>query len=1092
MPHIQTAGPAASDPVEPPDSEPQPEVPGPSDGRPALAILDASAAERDGTLGFTVRLSRASEDAVSVAYATKDGTATAILDYQPVHGTLTFAPHATDAQKIEVAVHDDAEAEGTETFTVRLSDARGATLSAAEATGTIADDDLRAVTVEPTALNVDEGTTGSYTVVLESQPTGPVTVTVTVDPAGAELTVDPDELSFTTTDWHVPQRVTVTARDDADAQADAPVKLVHTVRGGGYDGTAEAAVSVTIVEDEVPTLAVAAARALERSGRLRFEVTLSRASDAVVTVDYATGASGDTATEGQDYTRTLGTLRFAARSAAPQMIDVTIRDDDLDEPDERLTLTLRNPSPNAALAGGGTTTTATGSIEDDDDPPRLTIADGSLTEGAGDGTMGFVVRLDRASGRTVTVRFETADETAAAGSDFAGASGTLAFEPGGPLTRTIAVAVANDGLDERDEERFTVTLSQALHATLDESGRTATGTIRDVDEPPQMSIAGGSVSEGDGSLPFLVTLDEASGRTVTVAYTTADGTATAGVDYTAVSGTLTFGAGTTARTIVAPILVDSASEETETFTVTLSAPSGVRLGNATATGTITDDDEIVVPPPPTPLELASLQVTGGGTMYPAFASGVRHYALTCQSATTVRVVAQARSATAQVTLLRADSADNQEAAGTLDTQVIVGGDHDIVIELSEGGDTVTYAVHCLPSSFPRIRALVKTDQATDGLLLTTPTYGDYSSRTTYMAILDKNGVPRFHRLLTDTNFWASDFRSHGAGRYSVSRRPAYNLQDSSFGNWEIDLLNARFEVTSTVGTAAPLTHTDAHDFQIASDGDYVMLSYWSTTHDFNQFQSEYSTTEATRDSVIQRRTAGGTQEFSWNSWDHRDVLQVGNDCRVGIFPNTYAHANAFHLLSDGDIVVSLRGCAQVLRIDGSTGAVEWKLGGTAPPEDSDTEHLEIVGDSAGEFCGQHHVTLTSSNTIVMYDNGVQCLGPRKNNTPFSRAVEYNISSGTQAVFRREYRLAAKYGYFPYTGGVHVLGNRWLISWGSASGTASVAANEMIAISEVEPGTATEPGTAHLHLNISKGTQVGWTYRVYGVSESSVDIPWNLP
>ena len=133
--------------------------------------------------------------------------------------------------------------------------------------------------VEPTALNVGEGTTGSYTVVLESQPTGPVTVTV--DPAGAELTVDPDELSFTTTDWHVPQRVTVTARDDADAQADAPVKLVHTVRGGGYDGTAEAAVSVTIVEDEVPTLAVAAARALERSGRLRFE---SRASDAVVTV----------------------------------------------------------------------------------------------------------------------------------------------------------------------------------------------------------------------------------------------------------------------------------------------------------------------------------------------------------------------------------------------------------------------------------------------------------------------------------------------------------------------------------------------------------------------------------------------------------------------------------------------------------------------------------------------------------------------------------------------------------------------------------------------------------------------------------------
>ena len=56
-----------------------------------------------------------------------------------------------------------------------------------------------------------------------------------------------------------------------------------------------------------------------------------------------------------------------------------------------------------------------------------------------------------------------------------------------------------------------------------------------------------------------------------------------------------------------------------------------------------------------------------------------------------------------------------------------------------------------------------------------------SSNTTYMAILDKNGVPRFHRLLTDTNFWASDFRPHRTARYSVARRPAFNLQDSAIG-----------------------------------------------------------------------------------------------------------------------------------------------------------------------------------------------------------------------------------------------------------------------------------------------------------------------
>ena len=109
---------------------------------------------------------------------------------------------------------------------------------------------------------------------------------------------------------------------------------------------------------------------------------------------------------------------------------------------------------------------------------------------------------------------------------------------------------------------------------------------------------------------------------------------------------------------------------------------------------------------------------------------------------------------------------------------------------------------------------MKTDQATDGLLLATPTYGDYSSNTTYMAILDKNGVPRFHRLLTDTNFWASDFvptappatRLPG-GRPTISRIL-----------WQLANRPAQcaVEVTSTVGTVA--LHTDGHDFQIASDG----------------------------------------------------------------------------------------------------------------------------------------------------------------------------------------------------------------------------------------------------------------------------------
>ena len=224
---------------------------------------------------------------------------------------------------------------------------------------------------------------------------------------------------------------------------------------------------------------------------------------------------------------------------------------------------------------------------------------------------------------------------------------------------------------------------------------------------------------------------------------------------------------------------------------------------------------------------------------------------------------------------------------------------------------------------------------------------------------------------------------------------------------------------------------------------------------------------------------------------------MGNDCKVGSPIVTYAHLNGLQLLSDGDYVASFRGYSQVLRIDGSTGAVVWKLGGTAPPEDSSTEFLELVehsdDDVIEEFCGQHHVTLTSSNTVVMFDNGVQCIGARKNSTAFSRAVEYDISSGTQADYLREYRLPGTHGYFPYRGGVHVLDGfggsvHWLISWGGSATGRTVALDRTIAVSEVDPANR----SAHLEVNMYKGSLDAWSYRVYRVPESAVDIPRNLP
>ena len=83
---------------------------------------------------------------------------------------------------------------------------------------------------------------------------------------------------------------------------------------------------------------------------------------------------------------------------------------------------------------------------------------------------------------------------------------------------------------------------------------------------------------------------------MTVDYATADGTATAGEDYTAVSGTLTFAPGETEKTVRVAIIDDAVLDSGETFTLVLSNPSGVALGDAQATGTILNTEPSVSEP----------------------------------------------------------------------------------------------------------------------------------------------------------------------------------------------------------------------------------------------------------------------------------------------------------------------------------------------------------------------------------------------------------------------------------------------------------------------------------------------------------------
>jgi Calx-beta domain/PASTA domain/RTX calcium-binding nonapeptide repeat (4 copies) len=113
---------------------------------PALSVSDVAVTEGNaGTTNaiFTVSLDVESGQAVSVDYATADGTANAPPDYAPQGGTLQFAPGETK-KTIAIAVNGETLFEPSETFFVTLTNANSAAIADGTGIGTIVNDDASA------------------------------------------------------------------------------------------------------------------------------------------------------------------------------------------------------------------------------------------------------------------------------------------------------------------------------------------------------------------------------------------------------------------------------------------------------------------------------------------------------------------------------------------------------------------------------------------------------------------------------------------------------------------------------------------------------------------------------------------------------------------------------------------------------------------------------------------------------------------------------------------------------------------------------------------------------------------------------------
>ncbi|MBF2753661.1 MAG: hypothetical protein ISN29_00115, partial [Gammaproteobacteria bacterium AqS3] len=255
------------------------------DEEPGLTLSVQSLEIGEGAGGektFTVALASEPSGAVTVELARSGDTDVTLDKIQ-----LTFTvDNWNTAQTVTVSAAEDADLLD-ERATISLS-ASGADYGGVSGEVAVTVDDNDEATLVITAaepFEVAEGRSASFTVQLESEPSGEVTVELAQgdDTANDDVRLDKAALTFTTDNWGTPQSVTVRAVQDDDAVNDI-VTLTLTAAGGGYAGVSDS-VTVTVKDDDEAGLVLSDRHlSFEEGESASFKVQLKTRPSADVTV----------------------------------------------------------------------------------------------------------------------------------------------------------------------------------------------------------------------------------------------------------------------------------------------------------------------------------------------------------------------------------------------------------------------------------------------------------------------------------------------------------------------------------------------------------------------------------------------------------------------------------------------------------------------------------------------------------------------------------------------------------------------------------------------------------------------------------------
>lgn len=584
-----------------------------------------------GASTITVSLSNKSfEDVVVDMSVGLNGTANIDDDYTRTGGTFVTIPAgSTSATYSVITAINDAIYEGTvnEFLDVSIVNVRGggATINAAQSSFNIEIVDFQTIPIISigAAADVVEGPTGevkylNYPVYMTRMSSQDIVLQYSFDGASSAIggTAIANDYNNAVTELLIPafspfaggQPVTyiqVPVNGDNISELPTIETVIITLQNGAGYQVATApnnrATGEIIDDDEIPTVSLFIDFNIIRepgiggpnTAKLRAKLDnpdIVSSQDITVQLNLSAGV----AQNGLDYNSISLPYTFTIPAGAIEStntLNIDAKGDlTYEGSNEQFSASLSNISSNAQLG----VTEYILRINEIDPPPVFSINSVSAVEGNnGTTTLTFTVTKTGATDLIATIDYFTSNGTATtADNDYINVPvQKLTFAPT-ETTKTISVIINTDTKFELDET-LTVTLQSPLNATMNSAARIGTGTIINDDSLPVFSINNMVVNENQGTATLTITKTGSSYANSTVTYETAAGSAGSPVDFIAVGKTiLTFLPTEFVKTINITISNDDIIENSETFSVLLTAPTGGTIDATAGTGVVTliDDD----------------------------------------------------------------------------------------------------------------------------------------------------------------------------------------------------------------------------------------------------------------------------------------------------------------------------------------------------------------------------------------------------------------------------------------------------------------------------------------------------------------------